>query len=571
MNRKTKIIVSIAGITLVGLMLLGLTYGYFVTKIVGNTNAKSISVSSAKKIVEYTDLSEEISGKIIEPGYETIKVFTVKNIGNRSATYHIYLDNVVNEFIRTQDITYTLYRKDGNNTIDTSNLSDSDIVASGILPKVNNYILVNETIETPDNYYTYALKINYINSEENQDEDQGHTFSFKVQLHAEIIDMIKESGTLANVIYESSQNVTSSNESLGYAKYRDTPVTALGASTLLSYDGIEKDNILRKSGIDLSDSQNSYNCATGYTVDQNTGRFTLTGITTCDDSSIVGKYFWVTYEHQLDDAKNPNYNVDYFRIAVVESVDTENIFRFREIFPKSLSKESALSKINDEYGTSYYFRGGVKNNYLDFAGMCWRIVRIQGDYSIKLVLYDANTTCSSSTGDWSSVLGMPFNATYNYGDNQDNSIKEWTDTGLKDWQKSKLSNYSVYLKNENWCYDSTLTNISLVCSGVQYSRYKDGTNMFVSGLTNSEVLLAGSESFYLYEGRKDLYWFTISFMNGMPAYVEKGRLNTDPDIVAWNGYTYNYVSIAQRPSIVLNSNVTVVSGDGTKTNAYKVI
>ena len=143
MNRKTKIIVSITGITLVGLMLLGLTYGYFITKINGNTNAKSISVSSAKKVVEYTDLSEEISGEIIEPGYETIKVFTAKNIGDTSATYHIYLDNVVNDFIRIQDITYTLYRKVGNNTIDTSNLSDSDIVASGILPRDSNYILLN--------------------------------------------------------------------------------------------------------------------------------------------------------------------------------------------------------------------------------------------------------------------------------------------------------------------------------------------------------------------------------------------------------------------------------------------
>ena len=47
-------------------------------------------------------------------------------------------------------------------------------------------------IETPNDYYTYALKINYINSEENQDEDQGHTFSFKVQLHGDIINNFAE-------------------------------------------------------------------------------------------------------------------------------------------------------------------------------------------------------------------------------------------------------------------------------------------------------------------------------------------------------------------------------------------
>lgn len=52
----------------------------------------------------------------------------------------------------------------------------------------------------------------------------------------------------------------------------------------------------------------------------------------------------------------------------------------------SNSTEAVLASATDDYGTSYYFRGAVKNNYVDFAGMCWRIVRILGDGSIKLVL-----------------------------------------------------------------------------------------------------------------------------------------------------------------------------------------
>ena len=38
MNRKQKLIVSITGITIVMLALLGLTYGYYLTRIQGNTN-----------------------------------------------------------------------------------------------------------------------------------------------------------------------------------------------------------------------------------------------------------------------------------------------------------------------------------------------------------------------------------------------------------------------------------------------------------------------------------------------------------------------------------------------------
>ncbi len=69
----------------------------------------------------------------------------------------------------------------------------------------------------------------------------------------------------------------------------------------------------------------------------------------------------------------------------------------------SSSTEALLASTEDDYGTSYYFRGAVENNYVEYANMCWRIVRVTGDGSIKLVLYNyngltsTNNTPSSST------------------------------------------------------------------------------------------------------------------------------------------------------------------------------
>ena len=69
----------------------------------------------------------------------------------------------------------------------------------------------------------------------------------------------------------------------------------------------------------------------------------------------------------------------------------------------SSSTEALLASTEDDYGTSYYFRGAVTNNFVEYANMCWRIVRITGDGSIKLVLYNyngltsTNNTPSSST------------------------------------------------------------------------------------------------------------------------------------------------------------------------------
>lgn len=45
----------------------------------------------------------------------------------------------------------------------------------------------------------------------------------------------------------------------------------------------------------------------------------------------------------------------------------------------------------DDLGTSYYFRGNVTNNYVNFAGKAWRIIRINGDGTIRMI-YDSLPT-----------------------------------------------------------------------------------------------------------------------------------------------------------------------------------
>ena len=76
--------------------------------------------------------------------------------------------------------------------------------------------------------------------------------------------------------------------------------------------------------------------------------------------------------------------------------------------------EKILSVTPDDHGISYYFRGKVEDNYVNFAGMCWKIVRIAGDGSIKLILEDQYTTCDDDetfTGNWN--LG---NVNFGYDD-----------------------------------------------------------------------------------------------------------------------------------------------------------
>lgn len=48
-------------------------------------------------------------------------------------------------------------------------------------------------------------------------------------------------------------------------------------------------------------------------------------------------------------------------------------------------QNSYICSAPDDYGTSYYYRGNVDNNWVKFAGYYWRILRINGDESIRML------------------------------------------------------------------------------------------------------------------------------------------------------------------------------------------
>ena len=160
----------------------------------------------------------------------------------------------------------------------------------------------------------------------------------------------------------------------------------------------------------------------------------------------------------------------------------------------SADTEALLASAADDYGTSYYFRGTVENNYVEYANMCWRIVRVTGDESIKLVLYNyngltsTNNTPSSSTpcnvtgndlafaryeGD---TYKSKFNSSYNdnayiglmygtagassYADAHANTNASAILTNLNKWYTNVLSKQANFSDNQLadtiWCNDKSV-------------------------------------------------------------------------------------------------------------------
>ena len=150
----------------------------------------------------------------------------------------------------------------------------------------------------------------------------------------------------------------------------------------------------------------------------------------------------------------------------------------------SASNEAVMSLTPDDYGISYYFRGNVRNNFVSFANMCWRIVRITGDGSIKLALYDYSSASCTNTGNdlaFARYNGDTYKTKFNenmddnayigfmygtpnsstYAATHANINKSTILQNLETWYKAKLTAYTDKLADTIWCNDkSTVKDVT---------------------------------------------------------------------------------------------------------------
>ncbi len=78
-------------------------------------------------------------------------------------------------------------------------------------------------------------------------------------------------------------------------------------------------------------------------------------------------------------------------------------------FSKIATTDEGLFMAEDDEGESYYYRGAVKNNYVSFAGFTWRIIRRNGDGSVRMI-YSGKST--SDTGEATTIGISQFNSKY---------------------------------------------------------------------------------------------------------------------------------------------------------------
>ena len=255
----------------------------------------------------------------------------------------------------------------------------------------------------------------------------------------------------------------------------------------------------------------------------------------------------------------------------------------------------------DNDGEVYYFAGNPTDNWLYFGGYYWRIVRINGDGSTRLIY--SGTEESKSAGQ---ILNSAFNSLYEaYGysvgvgftylvgsqtpETQNGGKASTIKTALDTWYDNNLKAYDYMIATESgFCNDrnmasgyewearpseeifyaaygrlNTNKSPSLKCNNI-YNLYTTKIGL----ITADEVAFAGgvaglkNGNYYLYTGKD--YW-TISPCNSARSSDYVYRILSDGGLGNWSVND----SLGVRPVINLSADVTL-SGSGTSTDPYVV-
>ena len=280
----------------------------------------------------------------------------------------------------------------------------------------------------------------------------------------------------------------------------------------------------------------------------------------------------------------------------VESILASKTIATRSDFSAVLTEDTTgtVYSAEDDYGTSYYYAGAVKDNWVKFAGFYWRIIRINGDGTIRMI-YNGSTT--DQTGETTQIGTSAFNTNYNdnmyvgyqytsgevHGRGTDSTIKGVLDN----WYDNNLKSYSNYIATSNgatFCNDRTpFSGSGTGATYTEYAAYNrivtnkapslkctDGGDRFTTSvglITADEVAYAGgvagasNSSYYLCTNQ---YYWSMSPFNFDGNYAHLFFINSSGDLL-----NYKNSIPGVRPVINLKPD-TVFVGSGFSSDPYIV-
>ena len=289
-----------------------------------------------------------------------------------------------------------------------------------------------------------------------------------------------------------------------------------------------------------------------------------------------------------EDGSEKIYNVNVTRKGGVTSLKKEimknKIITAEPTLTTSSNNSSDASGLYKSTATNtgeatYYFRGNVENNYVSFAGFTWRIVRINEDGTIRIIMQDginnnANIVFNSNYN----------NYTYMYYTNNSNAktqLENWyqTNIGSKSDLASSVATGAYYCEQAKAkCSDSATSGSATMTTYTSYTpdfkcnsdgNNKGAVNASVGLLTYDEAVYAGgyrglsNSNYYLYNNTN--FW-TMSPAGFSASYSQTWYIYNEGSI--YNGFVTNTRIV--RPVLNLTADTQISDGDGTKNNPFVV-
>ena len=394
---------------------------------------------------------------------------------------------------------------------------------------------------------------------------------------------------------------------------------------------------------DLTDNDTKLKLYTTKTFNSNTGRYSMgeavfVDPTTIDFNGATKYYYQNEYiQYNMDNGKlrtisDNGSNTIYLVTGVTKTSSTGNwngvkydavayklsLTQLTETELETDKSDKGLYQAADDYGTTYYYRGNVKNNIVQFAGFYWQIVRINGDGSIRL-MYDG--TVKNATGGDQTIGNSQFNSKYNnpayvgymYGNpdgttfdevhnNTNNSIIK---TAVDNWYKTNIvdKGFSSNVSNAvGFCGDRTLRSGDGVSTTQNsyfssYKRLENNTPQFtcpelsrdlyttaassignkaltypVGLITYDELVYAGMDNRHTnklsWAYSTQHYWtMSPSSFDATLGYAIEWFLNSAGNLTPWWGVGSH---LGARPVINLKSDTLITGGIGTSSDPFVV-
>lgn len=237
--------------------------------------------------------------------------------------------------------------------------------------------------------------------------------------------------------------------------------------------------------------------------------------------------------------------------------------------------DSGLFMSEDDEGLAYVFRGDITNNYVSLNDMLFRILRINGDGTVRLISNN-------------NVLTSAFRSKIDNEDYGNNALLSKSNAleKLNSWYSSNLSTIDNYIVNSKFCNENAyyLENIdgkffnsyqriindntpSLKCSGL-VEESKVGLLSVDEARYSGTSINSTFEDYFLLNKEDSVGFYTLSGSQIVYNYnvVDNFSITTDGKLVADSKVT---ATLGLKPVISLDKNV-IVEGNGTLESPYKI-